>query len=268
MKIRINEQLYELPQGTGLFEARDRFKPLADLTILNGFPVTADRPLAEGDCLVLIRRGETPSPEELEALLMARHTPGVHARLKQATVGIAGVGGLGSPVAVALARSGVGRLILADFDLVEPSNLNRQMFFIDQIGLPKVEALRATLARINPGVEIVPHIVRLTRDNLADLFAEVDVMVEAFDDPQAKAMLTETFLSRFPGKPLVAASGVAGAGPANTIVTRRAIGNLYLVGDGETAAAPGTGLMAPRVGVAAHHQANAVLQLLLGETPA
>jgi len=267
MHIWINEQLHEIPQGDSLFEVRDRVKPQADVVILNGFPVSSDRLLKDGDRMVLIRRGEIPSADELESLLMARHTPGVHARIKRATVGIAGVGGLGSPIAVALARSGVGRLVLADYDVVEPSNLNRQMYFIDQIGMTKVEALAATLARINPGVELVPHAVRLTRDNVASIFAGVDVMVEAFDDPQAKAMLTETFLSRFPEKSLVAASGVAGAGPSNTIITRRAIGNLYLVGDGETAAAPGTGLMAPRVGVAAHHQANAVLRLLIGENP-
>ncbi|MGE4543356.1 MAG: sulfur carrier protein ThiS adenylyltransferase ThiF [Pedobacter sp.] len=268
MHIWVNEQLHDIPQGAKLFETRDRIKPQADVVILNGFPASSDQSLNDGDRMVLIRRGEIPSAEELETLLVARHTPGVHARIKQATVGIAGVGGLGSPIAVALARSGVGRLVLADYDVVEPSNLNRQMYFIDQIGMFKVEALAATLARINPGVELVTHVMRLTRDNVATTFGGVDVMVEAFDDPQAKAMLTETFLSRFPEKPLVAASGVAGAGPANTIVTRRAIGNLYLVGDGETAAAPGTGLMAPRVGVAAHHQANAVLQLLLGEAPA
>lgn len=268
MDIWINEQLHDIAQGATLLATRDRVKPQADVVILNGFPQTSDQALNDGDRMVLIRRGEIPTAEELECLLIARHTPGVHARIKQATVGIAGVGGLGSPIAIALARSGVGQLILADYDVVEPSNLNRQMYFIDQIGMSKVEALAATLARINPGVKLVSHALRLTRENVATIFAEVDVMVEAFDDPQAKAMLTETFLSRFPEKPLVAASGVAGAGPANTIVTRRALGNLYLVGDGETAAAPGTGLMAPRVGVAAHHQANAVLQLLLGETPA
>jgi sulfur carrier protein ThiS adenylyltransferase len=268
MNIWLNEQPHQLPQGTTLWQLRATHKPEADVLIVNGHPAAQDRPLADGDRVVLIRRGERPSPEELEALLTARHTPGVHQRLKRAAVGIAGVGGLGSPVAIALARSGIGTLVLADFDLVEPSNLNRQQYFVDQIGLPKVEALAATLARIHPGVVIETHALRLTRDNIPALFAAVDVMVEAFDDPAAKAMLTETWLQHFPARPLVAASGVAGCGPANSIVTRRALGNLYLVGDGETAAAPGTGLMAPRVGVAAHHQANAVLQLLLGQIPA
>ncbi|MBI2435246.1 MAG: sulfur carrier protein ThiS adenylyltransferase ThiF, partial [Candidatus Hydrogenedentes bacterium] len=220
-----------------------------------------------GDEVVLIRRGEVPGRDELEALMAARHTPGVHAILQRATVGIAGVGGLGTAVAVALARSGVGRLILADFDVVEPSNLNRQQFFVDQLGLPKAEAMAANLARINPYVYVDTHQVRLTPENIPALFGRVDVMVEAFDAADQKAMLVETFCKARPKIPLVAATGLAGHMPSNTIRTQKLGCNLYIVGDQTTAAQPGTGLMAPRVGVAAHHQANAVLRLLLGEDP-
>ncbi len=158
-------------------------------------------------------------------------------------------------------------MIIADFDVVEPSNLNRQQYFVDQIGLPKVEALRQNLARVNPYVQVTSFNDRLTPDNVPTLFAGVDVMVEAFDAPDQKAMLAESFLAHVPGVPLVAASGLAGYGPANTVCTRRAATHLYVVGDGHSAARPGEGLMAPRVGVAAHHQANAVLRLLLGEEP-
>ena len=268
MRIFVNEQPIDIEPGTSSAEVRRRVKPDADLAIRNGFPLEADQPLEEGDRLVLIRRGELPSPEELEALLVARHTPGVHARLKRAIVGIAGVGGLGSAIAVALTRSGVGQLIVADFDVVEPSNLNRQQYFVDQIGLAKVEALRVNLARINPYVQVSVFHGRLTAENIPQIFAGVDVMVEAFDRAEQKAMLVETFLAQFPAKPLVAASGMAGFGPSNTIVTRSAGSRLTLVGDGTSAAGPGQGLMAPRVGIAAHHQANAVLRLLLGEEPA
>ncbi len=268
MDILLNEQPVRVAETTTLHDLRDHAKPDADVVILNGFPVADDRPLQQGDRVVLIRRGEQPAPAELEVLMASRHTPGVHERVKKGIVGIAGVGGLGSAVAVALARIGVGRLIIADFDVVEPSNLNRQQFFVDQIGLPKVEALRENLARINPYVQVAVFQGRLTPDNIPQLFAGVDVMVEAFDAADQKAMLTETFLSHFPAKPLVAASGLAGYGPSNTVTTRRATSRLYLVGDGETAARPGEGLMAPRVGIAAHHQANAVLRILLGETPA
>jgi len=268
MQILLNERPVETAEDITLFALRDRQKPGADVLIVNGFPAPADRQLAEGDRVVLIRRGEQPSPEELEALMAARHTPGVHEKVKRAAVGIAGAGGLGSAIAIALARIGVGRLVIADFDVVEPSNLNRQQFFVDQIGLPKVEALRENLARINPYVTVTVHNLRLTAGNIPPLFAEVDVMVEAFDAADQKAMLAETFLGHCPGKPLVAASGLAGFAPSNTVTTRRAGRNFYLVGDGETAARPGEGLMAPRVGIAAHHQANAVLRLLLGEEPA
>ncbi len=268
MHIQLNERTIEIDAGTTLYRVRKEFRADADLVIHNGFPATKDVPLEDGDRVVLIRRGEQPAAQELEALMAARHTPGVHEKIKQATVGIAGCGGLGSSIAVALARVGVGRLILADFDVVEPSNLNRQQYFIDQIGLLKVEALRQNLARINPYVEVTACPDRLTPANIPELFQDVDVMVEAFDAADQKAMLAQTFLTRVTGKPLVAASGMAGFGPSNTIITRRAATNFYLTGDGETAARPGEGLMAPRVGIAAHHQANAVLRLLLGESPA
>jgi len=267
MRIWLNEQLLEIGAETTLLEVRDRFKPGADVVILNGHAENTDPPLREEDRIVLIRRGEQPSAAELESQLVARHSPGVHEKIRAATVGIAGVGGLGSPVAIALARCGVGRLILADFDVVEPSNLNRQQYFIDQLGMPKVAALHQTLSRINPYVAVTAHQVRLSASNIPELFGEVDVLVEAFDAADQKAMLTEVFLSLFPDRPLVAASGLAGYGPSGTIRTRRAAGRLYLVGDETSAARPGEGLMAPRVGIAAHHQANAVLRLLLGLEP-
>lgn len=265
MKITVNEQLHETAPGSTVAEVRDRVKADADVLIVNGFPADPDQALAAGDRLVLIRRGATPAAAELDALLSARHTPGVHDKVKGATVGIAGVGGLGSAVAVALARTGVGTLIIADFDLVEPSNLNRQQYFLDQLGLPKVYALRDTLARINPHVHVSACHLQLNEGNVAEIFGAADVLVEAFDRADQKAMLVESFLARCPGKPVVAGSGMAGFGPANSVRTTRHGRNLYLCGDEVTAAAPGVGLMAPRVGVAAHHQANAVLRLLLGE---
>ncbi len=261
MKIKLNERPVEVAAGTTLFDLRDREKPGADVLIHNGAAVFTDVALAEGDHVSLIRRGEIPSAEELEALLVARHTPGVHARIRRATVGIAGLGGLGSSVAVALARTGIGRLVLVDFDVVEPSNLNRQQYFIDQLGMTKAEALEATLKRINPLVQCETHCERVTPENIAALFASVDVLVEAFDRADQKAML----LQHFGGKPIVAASGLAGHGPGESIGVRRMGRNIFIVGDLETGAAPGCGLMAPRVGIAAHMQANLVLRILLDE---
>lgn len=267
MQIKVNEQNHTVEENAAVATVRDRVKPDADLLIVNGFPATAETLLSEGDQVILIRRGEVPGEDELDALLTARHTPGVHAAVKGSTVGIAGVGGLGSAIAIALARTGIGHLIIADFDIVEPSNLNRQQYFIDQIGLPKVYALRDTLARINPHVRVTACHLRLTPQNIAEVFGHVQVLVEAFDQAAQKVMLIETFATRFPDRPLVTGSGMAGYGPANTVLTQRVATNLYICGDGTTAAAPGTGLMAPRVGVASHHQANAVLRLLLGENP-
>ena len=259
MKIQLNERISEVADGTTLFQLRDREKPAADVLIYNGAAVADDVVLVEGDCVNLITRGEIPPAEELEALMAARHTPGVHEKIKHATVGIAGLGGLGSAVAVALARIGVGRLVLADFDIVEPSNLNRQQYFIDQLGMAKAEALEANLRRINPYVEYEAHCIRLTPENIPTLFAQVDILVEAFDRADQKAMLLQSFAD----KPIVAASGMAGFGSGETIGVRKMGERIYIVGDLETGAAPGCGLMAPRVGIAAHMQANVVLRLLL-----
>ncbi len=271
MKQRIAVQLYEQQQhirfGTTLFALRDAVKPDADIVVCNGAPATEDRKLEEGDAVVFIRRGETPTPETLEALMAARHSPGIHKRLRAAAVGIAGLGGLGSSVAVALARIGVGRLILVDYDVVEPSNLNRQQYFVDQIGMNKTDALCATLARINPCVQVEPHFVRLAPPTIPSIFRAAAVVVEAFDQAEEKAMLMETMVRTLPDTPLVVASGLAGYDSANRVQTRKVRRGLYLCGDGESAAQPGQGLMAPRVGVAAHHQANAVMRLLLGEEP-
>ncbi len=136
--IKVNEKEVSIPSTLSLFHLKNQFKSNADVIIYNGFPVNADRPLKEGD--------------ELESLMMARHTPGIHQKIKASVVGIAGLGGLGSAIAIALARIGVGKLILVDFDVVEPSNLNRQQYFTHQIGMPKVEALQKNIAMINPYV--------------------------------------------------------------------------------------------------------------------
>ncbi len=265
IQIKVNEREVSLPLPLTLFQLRDRFKPSADLIILNGFPMESDQPLKQGDEIVLIKRGEPPSPEEFESLMMARHTPGIHHKIKRSIVGIAGLGGLGSMVATALARTGVGILILVDFDVVEPSNLNRQQYFIHQIGMPKVKALKETLSRINPYVKVVCFHEKLDRNSVGRIFKDVQVIVEAFDRAEEKAMLINAISEKMPDKYIVAASGVAGYGDNNEIKTIRFSSKIYIVGDHKTPAQPGVGLMAPRVGIAAHHQANLVLRSQLGE---
>ena len=265
MNIRINEKAAAIEDGLTLGAAAERHKPGADILILNGFPAPPETMVHDGDELFLIKRGEIPTEDELEHLMAARHTPGVHSRLKQAVVGIAGVGGLGSAVAVALARVGVGRLVIADFDVVEPSNLNRQQYFIDQIGRSKVDALTENLQRINPYVTVQAHCTLLTPENIPQLFCDCSIVVEAFDRADMKAMLVNRVLEAMPQSCVVAASGMAGYGSNNSIVTRKVSPRLYLVGDTVSEARPGCGLMAPRVGIAAHHQANQVVRIILGE---
>jgi sulfur carrier protein ThiS adenylyltransferase len=265
MKLRINEKPAVIKDGLTFGTVAGQYKADADVLILNGFPAPADTVLHDGDELYLIRRGEVPTEDELEGLMVSRHTPGVHARLKQAVVGIAGVGGLGSAVAVALARVGIGRLVIADFDVVEPSNLNRQQYFIDQIGRYKVDALACNLRRINPYVTVEAYRERLDPENIPVIFSDCEIVVEAFDRADMKAMLVNSVLEFMPQSIVVAASGLAGFGPNNSITTRRISRRLYLSGDSVSEAAPGSGLMAPRVGIAAHHQANQVVRIILGE---
>ncbi len=182
--------------------------------------------------------------------------------LRSSVVGIAGAGGLGSNAAISLARAGVGKLIIADSDRVEPSNLNRQQYFIDQVGRKKVEALREILERINPYSTYDVHAVRVSARNIALLFGTADVMVEAFDEAAAKQMLIEAWLTRFPDRPIVAASGLAGFGANRKIHTRR-LGRLYICGDEESQPEPGISPMAPRVAAVANLQANLVVELLV-----
>ncbi len=246
------------------FEARALLDGATDIVILNGFQLDRDHPLADNDTLTIIPRGVMPDREQLESMMMARHTPAVHKKLKQGRVAIAGLGGLGSNIAVMLARIGVGHLLLVDFDSVEPSNLNRQSYYIRHLGMPKTLALQSQLAEINPFVSVETRTVRVEADNVAELFAGWDILCEAFDKPAAKAMLVSAALEKLPGVKIVAASGLAGFASANAIRTARPLERLYLCGDLETAAAVGTGLMAPRVQVCAGHQANTVLRLLAG----
>jgi sulfur carrier protein ThiS adenylyltransferase len=265
MIVKVNEKETSIPSDLTLFQLKNRLKPGADVIIYNGFPLDSDRSLKEGDEIALIKKGEVPLPGEFESLMVARHTPGIHQKIKNSIVGIAGLGGLGSVVAIALARVGVGKLILVDFDVVEPSNLNRQQYFVHQIGMPKAEALKKNIADINPYVKTEIYQERLNQNNVERIFKEVQVVVEAFDRAEEKAMLINVVTEKMPDKYIVAASGVAGYGDNNEIKTTRFSSKIFITGDHKTAAQPGVGLMAPRVGIVAHHQANTVLRILLGE---
>lgn len=266
MKIYVNEQLAET-SNTHTEQVRAEFNKKADVVILNGHLITGNRKLEEGDQLVLIEKGAVPEAGEMASLMAARHTPGVHKAVKRSAVGIAGLGGLGSNIAVALARLGVGKLVLVDFDVVEPSNLNRQNYFIDQVGMKKTEALKESLIHINPYIEIETKDVYLDRYNVLEVFKDVDIIAEAFDKPENKAELVNAVLEGS-DKLIVAASGMAGYFSSNIISTKKFSDRLYIVGDHVNEAQIGSGLMSPRVMIAAGHQANMILRLILNETEA
>lgn len=189
-------------------------------------------------------------------------TENERAVLENARVGVAGLGGLGSNVLCHLARAGVRRFVAADFDVVAASNLNRQFYFADQIGMKKADALAANLRRIDPGLELDFRDLRLTAENLPGFFAGCDVVVEAFDQAEAKAMLIGAMAKT--GVPVVAASGLAGFGESNAIRLRQVNDQLYIVGDLTRGVGAGLAPASPRVGIAAAMEANAVVAILLG----
>ena len=203
--------------------------------------------------------------EEIYQALNERHSPQTQERLSRGRVAIAGLGGLGSNVAFALARIGVGHLHLIDFDLVDLTNLNRQQYFLEHVGMPKTDALLSELIRINPYLDIKTDPVRITEENLKELFADDDIVCEAFDNPESKAVLACGILEHFPEKKLIAASGLAGYESNNLIHTRRVSKNFYLCGDEVTESSYGKGLMAPRAALCAAHEANMITRLLMGE---
>lgn len=182
--------------------------------------------------------------------------------LRDKWVGIAGAGGLGSNCAVALARCGVGHLVVADFDVVSRSNLNRQHYYLDQVGMKKVKALKDNIARIDPEIEVVALDLKLDAFSLLQVFKSCQVLVEAFDHAAMKKMMIETVMAEMPEKWLVAASGLAGVGSNNLIRTRR-FGRLFICGDGRSEVSREMSPLAPRVGMVASMQANQVLRILL-----
>lgn len=194
--------------------------------------------------------------------LYTRNPPGSLDRLQDKVVGIAGAGGLGSNIAVSLLRAGVQRFIIADDDRVELSNLNRQYYFLDQVGMDKTVALQQNLLRINPYVQATLYCTRITADNLSQLFGEAHLLIEAFDEPGMKAVAAHCWTKDFPDRFLVMGSGISGYGMNNAIGTT-VRGKMVICGDQKTEYSRENGLAAPRIGLVAQMQANAALEILL-----
>ena len=205
-----------------------------------------------------------PTKEEWVKALTERHGEELQNAFSSATVAVCGLGGLGSNIAISLARTGIGKLILIDFDRVDITNLHRQQYKADQSGMYKTDALRSNLEEIAPYVEFETHSVRLTEDNAAELLRDADIICEAFDRAECKAMLINFVLETMLDKYIVSASGMAGLGSGNTIKTRRISEKFYLCGDGISDVSDGIGLVASRVMLCAAHQAHTVLRILAG----
>ena len=196
--------------------------------------------------------------------LLKRNVKGIFEKLKKAKVCILGLGGLGSNVAVLLARAGIGHLKLIDFDVVEASNLNRQQYRISHTGIKKTEAMKTIIKEINPFVEVETLDIKVDRKNIYSIVGDIEIVVEAFDRAETKAMTLEELLTN-KNKIVVSASGMAGLGPANEIITRKIKDNFYLIGDNYSDYEEYSGIMSARVMLCAAHQANIVLRLILGE---
>mgnify|MGYP000936874198 CR=1 FL=1 len=184
--------------------------------------------------------------------------------LARSSVCILGLGGLGSNIGVYLARSGIGRLVLVDFDQVEASNLNRQYYSLGHIGMKKTQALLEVIRSINPFIDLEVIDTKINRDNIMDIVKGQQIICEALDDPATKSMVVSEVLANSDDKLVVAASGMAGLGDANLIRTRRKLSRLYICGDERSDFELIPGMMAPRVSICAGHQANIILRLLLG----
>lgn len=208
----------------------------------------------------------TPTREEFYNALIERHGAENQKKFDKATVAICGLGGLGSNISICLARAGVGKLILIDFDKVDISNLHRQQYKAAQVGIPKTQALSDNLKEINPFITIETHNTKVTEENVIELTKDADLVCEAFDKAENKAMLVNAILENAPEKYLVSSSGMAGFGSANLIKTKKISKRFFLSGDSVSDVNDGIGLISSRVMVCAAHEAHMALRILMGET--
>ena len=203
-----------------------------------------------------------PSKAQMYNALVQRQGQKLVDKLQNATVAVCGLGGLGSNIAISLARSGVGKLVIIDFDKVDVTNLHRQQYRANQIGMYKADALNIILDDIAPYTKIEKHIVKLDETNMLNLLDNADIICEAFDDAYQKAMITNFVLENMPDKYIVAASGMAGVGTPNAIKTRRVTSKFYICGDEKSDVCDDIGLVAARVMLCAAHQAQTVLRII------
>ena len=202
------------------------------------------------------------SQSEWNNALIERHGRDLFNKAQNTTVAVCGLGGLGSNIAPLLIRMGIKRLILIDFDKVDLTNIHRQNYLLSDVGRLKTEALKDGLLKICPFGEIITHNEKITEDNIHSLLSEADIICEAFDNAECKAMLVNYILEHYPKKYIISASGMAGLNEADLIKTRRITDRFYLCGDGVSDIDKGFSLCASRVAVCAANQAHCVIRIL------
>lgn len=235
------------------------------IVIYDGFIIDENLSLREDASIFFIKKGEIPEPNLLKGMMSARNTEAVNNKLKGSSVAIAGLGGLGSNIAISLARVGVQRLLLVDYDVVEPSNLNRQHYFLSHLWMKKTDALKEQISFINPFIKVECVDAELTPSNVCEILKDEKIICEAFDKASSKAMILNAISDNFNDKIIISASGMAGFGSSNDIKTTKFGSNIYICGDKKSGAQINTGLMAPRVMICAAHQANMILRVILDE---
>lgn len=259
MRIKLNGNFIEIESGSKAADLGSY-----DIFVRNGYGIDKDTTLCDGDSIVAVKKGEMPDINNFKQMLTARNGEFVTKQLSDSCVCICGLGGLGSNIAQMLARLGVGKLIIADFDIVDITNLNRQNYYVSDIGVSKCVATARILKNINPYIQLEIVEQYLDGENILQIAKDACVVVEAFDNPQSKAEIVSSILANT-DKYVVASSGMAGYSSSNNIKTTNPMSRLYVAGDNVSEAKEGQSLMSPRVSICAGHQANMVVRILLGQ---
>ena len=264
MHITVDGKKTELSEGTSISELKETQTSDFIYAMVNGRHEESDYVLSDGDTVRIVKKGD--SEEDISGhSLIQRYSAEKYERISKTGVGIAGLGGIGSHVAAALVRTGIKDLVIADFDCVDITNLSRQNYSMKDLGLPKSEATERVLKSIAPWIKVEAHNIRLTEDNVAEIFGNCDIVIEAFDSPEAKAMLVSAMYESHPEKWIVSCSGMAGFDSTSTMDIKQRFGHVVIVGDG-VSDKDEVGLVATRVMTCAGMMAHTAVRLILEET--
>ena len=264
LHITVDGKKTELSEGTSISELKETQTSDFMYAMVNGRHEESDYVLSDGDTVRIVKKGD--SEEDISGhSLIQRYSAEKYEKISKARIGIAGLGGIGSHVAVSLVRAGIRDLVIADFDRVDITNLSRQNYSMNDLGLPKSDATERVLKSIAPWINVEAHNIRLTVDNVAEIFGKCDIVIEAFDSPEAKAMLVSAMYESHPEKWIVSCSGMAGFDSTSTMDIKQRFGHVVIVGDG-VSDKDEVGLVATRVMTCAGMMAHTAVRLILEET--